>query len=102
MVRYTLKILQHFLHDFLSVFDHFRKLCMKGSIPDYESWINKSLLRHIFYITFFTFFTIHFSLWHINKKVLLYQTIHDNLDTIDYPHYFMLKTRLFQKGNKQN
>ena len=33
MVRYTLKILQQMLQDFLSVSDHFRKLCIKVLNP---------------------------------------------------------------------
>ena len=30
MVRQTLKILEHLLQNFQSVFDHFRRLCIKG------------------------------------------------------------------------
>ena len=32
MVKRTLKILQHLLQDFESVFDHFGTLCIKGLI----------------------------------------------------------------------
>ena len=38
MVKHTLKILQHLLQDFQSVFDHFGTLCIKRVSELFNNW----------------------------------------------------------------